>query len=295
LEHTRVIRHPRLARTLAALALVAAGLTVVGTGPASASPVQAAATGFPAKVDLAGRDRKSTSATEVKTYPAGSTVLISCQAYGEYAYGSPIWDRTTDELWVADHYVKTGSDGFVPGMPRCDNDEPSGGSVDCAAGHGRINGPRGSTAGTTAERIARAIATARTQTGKGLSYSWGAGGKGGAACGISSPSPGGYVDYERFGYDCSGYTLYAFWQGAGVDIGAYTGAQYGAGRRVPYAERQPGDLIFWGSSPTDTTHVAIYLGNDRILEAAPPRGTGSVHETAVYGSTRLGSVVRVLG
>jgi hypothetical protein len=30
-----------------------------------------------------------------------------------------------------------------------------------------------------------------------------------------------------------------------------------------------------------------------MLEAAPPRGTGSVHETAVYGSHRY--VVRIFG
>jgi cell wall-associated NlpC family hydrolase len=129
-------------------------------------------------------------------------------------------------------------------------------------------------------------------TGRGLSYSWGGGGKGGASCGISSPSPGGYYDYNVYGFDCSGYTLYAFWHGAGIDIGPNTGSQWNVGRRLSYSQRQPGDLIFWFSGGT-STHVAIYLGNDRMLEAAPPRGTASVHETAVYGSHS--EVVRVIG
>ncbi|MCW2643497.1 MAG: peptidoglycan endopeptidase [Dactylosporangium sp.] len=257
--------------------------------------------GYPAKVDLAGRSAKSTTATEVKTYPAGSTVHITCQAYGAYAYGSYIWDKTTDNVWVADYYLKTGSDGFLSNMPRCDNDAPSGGPDggggggshgDCRDGHGRIGGPAGSTAGTPAERINRVIAAARSQTGHGLSYSWGGGGKGGPSCGISSPSPGGHYDYNVYGFDCSGYTLYAFWHGAGIDVGPNTGSQWNVGRRLPYSQRQPGDLIFWFSGGT-STHVAIYLGNDRMLEAAPPRGTGSVHETAVYGSHS--EVVRVIG
>jgi NlpC/P60 family len=254
--------------------------------------------GYPVKVDLAGRSAKSTTATEVKTYPANSTVHITCQAYGAYAYGSYIWDKTTDKLWVADYYVKTGSDGFLSNMPRCDNDPPSGGPDgggshgDCRDGHGRIDGPQGPTSGTAADKIARVISAARSQTGKGLSYSWGGGGKGGPACGISSPSPGGHYDYNVYGFDCSGYTLYAFWHGAGINIGPNTGSQWNAGRRLPYSQRKPGDLIFWFEGGT-STHVAIYLGNDRMLEAAPPRGTGSVHETAVYGSHT--QVVRVIG
>ncbi|NUT24217.1 MAG: hypothetical protein HOV77_34115, partial [Hamadaea sp.] len=75
--------------------------------------------GFKATVDLAGRDAKSVSAKEVKTYAAGSTVYITCQTIGANAYGSNIWDKTVDNLWVADHYLKTGFDTFTPGVPKC--------------------------------------------------------------------------------------------------------------------------------------------------------------------------------
>ncbi|MEV0272118.1 NlpC/P60 family protein [Hamadaea sp. NPDC050747] len=275
-----------------------------GTPVASPSPTAAATggTGFPAKVDLAGRKAKSTSSTEVKTYAAGSKVRVVCQAYGAYAYGSYIWDKTSDGLWVADYYLKTGTDGFLSDMPRCDDDKPTGGPStgtgtgshygDCRDGHGRISGPKGSTAGTAAQKIARVIAAAKAMTGKGLSYSWGGGGKGGPSCGISSPSPGGHIDYNRYGFDCSGYTLYAYWVGAGVDIGPNTGSQWGSGRVLPYSQRKPGDLIFWFSGGV-SVHVAIYLGGNQMLEAAPPRGSSSVHQTSVYGSHA--SVVRVLG
>lgn len=123
--------------------------------------------------------------------------------------------------------------------------------------------------------------------------SWGGGGKGGPSCGISATSPGGYLDYNVYGLDCSGLTLYAYWHGAGVNIGPNTTSQYNAGRRLSYSEHQPGDLLFWATSSGTTTHVAIYLGAGRMLEAAPPRGTDSVHEIAVYGSHS--EVVRVIG
>lgn len=235
---------------------------------------------------LAGRNGKSTSATEIKTYAANTTITVTCQAYGEYAYGTAIWDKTTDGLWVTDYYVMTGTNGFVSGMPRCDDDSPTGAPAPsgCPTGHGRIDGPAGSTAGTTSEKIERVISAAAGQTGKNLSYSWGGGGRGGPSCGSGAISPSGYNDYNVYGFDCSGYTEYAYWAGAGIDIGTYVGAQLNHTQAVPWSNRQRGDLVIWFNSSGATTHVAIYLGNDQILEAAPPRGTGSVHQTSVYGT-----------
>lgn len=47
---------------------------------------------------------------------------------------------------------------------------------------------------------------------------------------------------------------------------------YGKMLRLSFAERQPGDLIFWPG------HVAIYMGNDQMIEAA----WGNVHYASVY-------------
>ncbi|WP_436759205.1 hypothetical protein [Streptosporangium sp. V21-05] len=83
--------------------------------------------GFPAKENLNRRAAKSLTARVVKAdmYLKGQTVNVVCQVTGGAAYGSTVWDKTTDGLWVADHHVKTGSDGFLSNMPRCDNDQPS--------------------------------------------------------------------------------------------------------------------------------------------------------------------------
>ncbi|MFC6593963.1 NlpC/P60 family protein [Kitasatospora paranensis] len=251
--------------------------------------------GYTAKTDLNGRATKVLSAAAVKTYPSGSSIHITCQAYGEYAYGSYIWDKTTDGLFVTDYYVQTGTDGFLSNMPRCDNDQPTGGAPGggtgpttgngtCdTAGHGRINGPAGSTAGTSAEKISRIIALAQQETTKSLSYAWGGGGKGGPSCGIASLSPGGYNDYNRYGFDCSGFTEYLFWAAAGRDIGEGSNTQSRQATQVSYSSVKAGDLLFWGS-PGNTDHVALYIGNGQMIEAAPPRGTSSVHVTNVYGS-----------
>jgi putative metal-binding protein len=49
----------------------------------------------------------------------GQWVKIDCQAPGEEAYGSAIWDRVGG-LYVPDHYIKTYTTGFLQGAPRCD-------------------------------------------------------------------------------------------------------------------------------------------------------------------------------
>ena len=43
-------------------------------------------------------------------------------------------------------------------------------------------------------------------------------------------------------------------------------------KRVPYSERQRGDLVFYYQPGTHTIwHVAIYLGHNRVIESWPPR------------------------
>jgi cell wall-associated NlpC family hydrolase len=40
---------------------------------------------------------------------------------------------------------------------------------------------------------------------------------------------------------------------------------------VDISERQPGDLIFYGNSSGTVNHVAIYIGNDKIVHASNQR------------------------
>ncbi|PZG14578.1 hypothetical protein C1I95_21420 [Micromonospora craterilacus] len=82
---------------------------------------------FLARTTLNGYHAKSLSASNVwDKYPEGTYITVMCQAYGEVNYGgSNLWNYTSDGLWVADYYVRTGTNGMV--MNRCDNDGGSGG------------------------------------------------------------------------------------------------------------------------------------------------------------------------
>ena len=107
---------------------------------------------------------------------------------------------------------------------------------------------------------------ARALSQRGVPYAWG----GGNAHGPTRGTPDGGVadafgDYAKVGFDCSGLMVYAF-AGAGIRLPHYSGYQYTAGRRLPLAQRQPGDLLFW-STGGRIHHVALYLGDDLMVEA----------------------------
>ena len=59
------------------------------------------------------RSGPGTSYSVTKTYAKGHEVTISCQTSGTDVSGDSIWDKTSDGCYVADHYVKTGTDGYV--------------------------------------------------------------------------------------------------------------------------------------------------------------------------------------
>ncbi|WP_245713736.1 C40 family peptidase [Nocardia vaccinii] len=97
-----------------------------------------------------------------------------------------------------------------------------------------------------------AAVVAAAQRWVGTPYVWGGGDPAG-------PTNGGF--------DCSGLTLYAIYQASGgrIRLPHYTQAQQDSpqGQVVPFADRRPGDLIFFTSSgESDSHHVAIYLGRN---------------------------------
>ena len=69
-------------------------------------------------------------------------------------------------------------------------------------------------------------------------------------------------------WDCSSLTMRAF-KAAGVSLPHSSRAQYRYGKAIPKNQLQPGDLVFFGKP---ISHVAIYLGPDRMLHA-PRKGS----------------------
>lgn len=120
--------------------------------------------------------------------------------------------------------------------------------------------PRVSDGAAGRERVRAMLDWARHQVGR--RYVWGGAGP--------------------LGYDCSGLALQAMYAGGRVlptvttdlhqrqDFGTATAIYESGMRRVPLADRQRGDLVFYGPAGS-MTHMAIYLGRDRVVEAVRPR------------------------
>jgi cell wall-associated NlpC family hydrolase len=73
------------------------------------------------------------------------------------------------------------------------------------------------------------------------------------------------------GIDCSGFVMRVYGD-FGYRIPRTSREQAAsAGRRVDISSRQPGDLVFYTNSSGSVNHVALYIGNNRIVQAANSR------------------------
>ncbi|ADI11677.1 NLP/P60 protein [Streptomyces bingchenggensis BCW-1] len=112
---------------------------------------------------------------------------------------------------------------------------------------------------TGSARASNAVVFARRQLG--TPYVWGGDG----------PAEGGF--------DCSGLTKAAY-ASIGITLPRVAQDQYDAGPRLAAREHPlPGDLLFFGTGPQAITHVGIYTGHHRMIDA--PRPGAEVREARV--------------
>lgn len=99
------------------------------------------------------------------------------------------------------------------------------------------------------QKAAEAIKWALGQQGK--PYQWGA------------------ATSHQNSFDCSSLMLQAY-RAVGITLPRVSRQQYRAGAMLPVEQAQPGDLLFWAydeSNPDTIHHVAMYLGDGKIVEA----------------------------
>ena len=97
------------------------------------------------------------------------------------------------------------------------------------------------------QAVATAVAYAEEQLGK--PYQWGA----------TGPDA----------FDCSGLVMMAY-RAAGIDIARTLQVQWTTEQRIPAAQVQPGDLVFFAGAdgtPTSPGHVGLVIGNGQMIEA----------------------------
>ena len=78
-------------------------------------------------------------------------------------------------------------------------------------------------------------------------------------------------------WDCSGLTMRAF-QSAGVSLPHSSAAQSRMGKSIPFGQKKPGDLLFFGRP---VPHVGIYLGGGRMVHAPRSGSRVKVADTSM--------------
>lgn len=145
-----------------------------------------------------------------------------------------------------------------------------------------------STSGSSSQKVETVIARAMGQLG--VPYAWGGGNANGPTKGIRDGGVAdSHGDYNKIGFDCSGLTLYAY-AAVGIDLPHYTGYQYQRGKHYPASQMKRGDLLFWG--PNGHGHVAIYLGDGKMIEA--PQSGSVVKISPVRYNGMTPNVVRLV-
>ena len=153
-------------------------------------------------------------------------------------------------------------------------EEQSANTAATTSGQARIWPDRGftgrQTIRTTSEQRQIALEFAIKEVKSGKPYVWGAQG----------PNS----------YDCSGL-VYAAYKNAGLTSPSWSRLNaalfFVASKRVPLADLQPGDLVFWSYNGTVQAihHIAIYAGNDMVWEARNTRA--GLKFSSIYGMAGL--------
>ena len=75
-----------------------------------------------------------------------------------------------------------------------------------------------------------------------------------------------YGGHAPAGFDCSGLVYYSY-QRVGMRVSRTTDTQRAQSARVPIDQLARGDLVFFNQEGKFSSHVGIYLGNNRFIHA----------------------------
>lgn len=99
----------------------------------------------------------------------------------------------------------------------------------------------------------------------GIAYKWGG----------NSPTTG---------LDCSGFVKYVYQKSLGITLPRTAAEQAKVGKRINIDNLEPGDLVFFNTKRGSNTHVGIYLGDNKFIQA--PRTGENIQISDLSGNWR---------
>jgi len=95
-----------------------------------------------------------------------------------------------------------------------------------------------------------------------------------------------------YGFDCSGFTQYAF-ASAGIYLPRTADDQYYSYRKVSSDALRPGDLVFFETYCDGPSHVGIYVGDGQMIHAGSSTGVAVASIFSGYWGARYYGAARV--
>ncbi len=96
-----------------------------------------------------------------------------------------------------------------------------------------------------------------------------------------------------YGFDCSGFTQYAFAR-AGIHLPRMADGQFYFGKRISMGQLRSGDLVFYTTYEPGASHVGIYVGNGNFIHAGSSTGVTVSSAFTGYWGARYYGACRVL-
>lgn len=93
---------------------------------------------------------------------------------------------------------------------------------------------------------------------------------------------------SRSGFDCSGFTQYVY-RGSGISLPRTASEQFRVGSSVSRSQLRSGDLVFFSTYAPGASHVGIYIGGGRFVDASNSGVGISNLNSGYYASRYLGA------
>jgi len=96
------------------------------------------------------------------------------------------------------------------------------------------------------------------------------------------------------GFDCSGLVSFVYKESAGIELRGSAFDIANKTRPIPAESASPGDLVFFNTLGSPSSHVGIYIGSGKFIHAANERTGVRIDQlSADYWSKRLEGYRRV--